>query len=77
MPKLKPKRPRPQEAPARPKVEPLTVSGTAARALLGIGRSLFWGMVRSGRLPHGRLGGRLVILRSDVEALARELARGG
>jgi excisionase family DNA binding protein len=45
----------------------LTVEETAS--LLGISRTLPYELVRRGKLPHLRLGSRIVVPRQELEAL--------
>jgi excisionase family DNA binding protein len=42
---------------------------------LGIGRSLAWKMVNNGVIPSFRVGRRVLVLRTDVEAWALQQAR--
>ena len=81
-----PPRIRPKRAPRRAAPALLTASATAdaspvavsvpkAAELLGIGRTLAWQLVRSGRLPARRLPGteRVVVLVTDLQAFATSL----
>ncbi len=54
---------------------PIAVSVTQAATLLGIGRTLAWQLVRSGRLPARRLPDteRVVVLVADLQAFATSL----
>ena len=53
--------------------ETLTVSVDEAARLLGISRNLAYDLVREGRLPHVRLGRRILVPRFGLEQwLARE-----
>lgn len=48
--------------------QPLLLSAKDASGLLGIGRTLFYGLNSSGRLPQPvRLGGRVLWRRSELE----------
>jgi excisionase family DNA binding protein len=48
---------------------PLAVRVDEAAALLGISRSLAWGLIRNNRIPAIRLGHRTVVSRSVIETL--------
>ena len=50
----------------------LTYSVDEAARALGIGRSLTWRLIRSGRLPTVKIGRRTLIRRSEVERLLDE-----
>ena len=51
----------------------LTVSVDEAAKLLGISRNLAYDLVREGRLPHVRLGSRILVPRFGLEQwLAKE-----
>ena len=47
---------------------PILVSVTQAAALLGISKNLCYDLVNSGRIPHVRLGRRVLISRVALEA---------
>jgi len=51
-------------------MQPLLLSVGQAARLLGVGSTLCWEMVHSGRLPSVRLGRRVLIPRAAVERLA-------
>jgi excisionase family DNA binding protein len=49
---------------------PVLLSVPEAAAALGIGRTLLWELIRRGEVPNVRLGRRVLVARSDLEALA-------
>jgi len=55
------------------RLEPLVLSVPEAARLLGVSRNLAYELVREGRLPHVRLGRRVLIPRVGLEQwLAKE-----
>jgi len=54
--------------------KPLCVSSSRARALLGIGVTKFWSLVRDGRIELIDVGGRRLVLYSSLERLAQPSA---
>lgn len=55
----------------------LTVYVAEAAELLGLGRNTTYDLVRSGRLRSVRVGRRLVIPRSEIDAFLEREALGG
>lgn len=51
-----------------PLVEPkLTLNRKEAAALLGIGEKLLWSKTKANRIPHLRIGGRVLYVREVLE----------
>lgn len=55
-----------------PKPHALTISVKEAAALLGIGRSLAYELVRRGELPAIALGGRLVVPKDAITQMLQD-----
>jgi excisionase family DNA binding protein len=55
-------------------VAPLAHTIDEAAAILGIGRSLAYELVRAGRLRARKIGRRTIITREDIEGFLRSLS---
>jgi excisionase family DNA binding protein len=53
-----------QTTPTEPK---LTLNRKEAAALLGIGEKLLWSKTKANRIPHIRIGGRVLYVREVLE----------
>jgi excisionase family DNA binding protein len=59
----------------KPAIEPLLLSVKDCAALLGLGRSTVWEMVRSGELQSIRIRDRRLIKRADLELFLNKAAQ--
>jgi excisionase family DNA binding protein len=55
----------------------LTLSVPEAANLLGIGKTLMWSVVQSGRIPTLKIGARVLIPRAVIESMVARAAAGG
>jgi hypothetical protein len=51
-------------------IKPLLVPSSRARAILGIGNTKFWAMVKAGKIEMADVGGRRMVVYASLERLA-------